>query len=461
MTLKLTPFILCGGSGTRLWPVSRASLPKQYCDFFGTNLFSTTLARFEGAARIGVVSTSSQLSMVNRFLPDSVPDTKVVKVLEPFGKNTAAAVALAVRQAERSTSGETVIGIFPADHHIADENAFLAAVKTATQDAEAGAIVTLGITPTFPATGYGYIETEKGGASRKATRFHEKPDSAKAAEYLASGNFFWNAGIFISRVDVLAQAFASHAPELWSGILAIQDPLAPTTEEYSKLPSISFDVAIMEKLPFHTCIPVTCGWSDVGSWDTLINTLGTSPEDKTDQNTIRIDSPNSQLIPYRDREYVFIDCPDVNIVDTADALLVYKTGSSEKVKTAFEALKKKNPSVADQHPFEYRPWGSFEVLRDSAEFKSKVIEVLPGQRLSYQSHTQRAEHWIIISGEPEVTLNDVVLKPKPGEHVFIPIGAKHRIANPGSSTVQFVEVQVGTYFGEDDIVRYQDDYKRS
>jgi mannose-1-phosphate guanylyltransferase/mannose-1-phosphate guanylyltransferase/mannose-6-phosphate isomerase len=215
----------------------------------------------------------------------------------------------------------------------------------------------------------------------------------------------------------------------------------------------------MEKLPEHVCVPVDCGWSDVGSWDSLITTLGSNAPET--ENVVRIGSSGSHVLPHRSRKVVLIDCPDTNIIDTEDGLLVFKTGSSEKMKTAYDELVKRKAPEATTHPFEFRPWGDFEILRDTDAFKSKVIHVLPGQRLSYQSHAKRAEHWIIIRGQAEVTLNDQILRPKAGEHIFIPQGAKHRMSNPGSEPVEFVEVQVGTYFGEDDIVRYQDDYKRN
>ncbi|MBC7385161.1 MAG: mannose-1-phosphate guanylyltransferase/mannose-6-phosphate isomerase [Cryobacterium sp.] len=464
MTSNFIPFVLCGGSGTRLWPKSRASLPKQYCDFFGVNLFQTTLNRFGNVELAGIVSTESQLPLIQRSTPKEMAERGgLIQILEPFGKNTAAAVAVAVRRLVDLELGHSVIGIFPADHYIEDEKKFLKTVDAAVKKATDGSLVTLGIEPTFPATGYGYIETDSeplssGGDARRATKFHEKPSESRAVEYLASGRFFWNAGIFIARVDTLAHAFETHAKDLWASVLKIEDILRPTKGEYEAIPSISFDVAIMEKLPEHVCIPVACGWSDVGSWDSLISTLGRNAKD--DGHTTKIDSERSTVISHREREYVLIDCPDVNVVDTEDAVLVFKTGSSEKVKIAYESLKKKKSKVSDTHPFEYRPWGHFEILRDTEDFKSKVIEVLPGQRLSYQSHKKRAEHWIIIKGEPEVTLNDEVLKLKAGEYVYIPLGAKHRISNPTKETVQFVEVQVGTYFGEDDITRYQDDYRR-
>ncbi len=456
------PFILCGGSGTRLWPKSRASMPKQYCDLFGVNLFETTMLRFKNASKVGVVSTASQLPLILRSTPKAMEGTAKVQILEPIGRNTAPAIALSIRALQVSGNEKDVVGIFPADHYIGDTPTFLAAVERAAKMAADGSIVTLGIKPTYPATGYGYIETRHaapGAESRVATRFHEKPDAARAAEYLESGSFFWNAGIFVSRVDVLAKAFETHAKDLWTAIGRIKDPLSPTKEEYAAIPSASFDVAIMEKLPEHVCVPVDCGWSDVGSWDSLITTLGEgAPETPS---VVKIGSEGAHVLPHRNRKVVVIDCPETNIIDTEDGLLVFKTGSSEKMKAAYDELIKRKAPEATTHPFEYRPWGDFEILRDTEAFKSKVIHVLPGQRLSYQSHAKRAEHWIIIRGQAEVTLNDQVLRPKAGEHVFIPQGAKHRMSNPGTEPVEFVEVQVGTYFGEDDIVRYQDDYKRS
>jgi len=461
MAERFIPFILCGGSGTRLWPTSRASMPKQYCDLFGVNLFETTLLRFANAPKFGVVSTSAQLPLIQKFTPKSMAKTPRVQILEPTGRNTAPAIALAVRALQAAGNTADVIGIFPADHYIGDSRSFLTAVDKAAKLAAEGSIVTLGIKPTYPATGYGYIETRHGPSSddsRVATRFHEKPDAGRAATYLESGSFFWNAGIFFARVDVLAKAFETHAKELWDGIGKIKDLLAPTKEEYSSIPSIAFDVAIMEKLPEHVCIPVDCGWSDVGSWDSLISTLGEkSPKNP---NVVEIGSTGSHVLPHRNRKVVVIDSPDTNVIDTEDGLLVFKTGSSEKVKAAYDELVKRKAPEATTHPFEYRPWGDFEILRDTPDFKSKVIHVLPGQRLSYQSHAKRAEHWIIIRGQAEVTLNDQVFRPKAGEHIFIPQGAKHRMSNPGTELVEFVEVQVGTYFGEDDIVRYQDDYRR-
>jgi mannose-1-phosphate guanylyltransferase / mannose-6-phosphate isomerase len=249
MAPTFIPFILCGGSGTRLWPTSRASMPKQYCDLFGVNLFETTLLRFAKAAKFGIVSTSAQLPLIQKCTPKSMAATPRVQILEPIGRNTAPAIALAVRALIDSGNSGDVIGIFPADHFIGDTATFLAAVERATKIASDGAIVTLGIKPTYPATGYGYIETrhaEGASDSRVATRFHEKPDAARAATYLESGSFFWNAGIFVARVDALAKAFETHAKELWASVGSIKDPLSPTKEEYAEIPSASFDVAIME-----------------------------------------------------------------------------------------------------------------------------------------------------------------------------------------------------------------------
>ncbi len=464
MASNFIPFILCGGSGTRLWPKSRVSMPKQYCDLFGINLFEMTLLRFANAPKIGIITTASQLPLIRKSSPQVMSATAKIEILEPHGRNTAPAIALAVHAMEQSGDGNAIIGIFPADHYIADSAAFREAVERAAKVAADGEMVTLGIQPTYPATGYGYIETRPSSTPREArvaTRFHEKPDAVRAARYLASGSFFWNAGIFVARVDTIAKAFAKHAEELWAGIRRVKDPLAPTKDEYSSLPAVSFDVAIMEKLQEHVCIPVDCGWSDVGTWDSLISTLGSSETAaKDDPNVVRLDSKDAKVLSHRNRKIVLIDCPETNVVDTEDGTLVFKTGSSEKVKAAYEELLKRKAREATEHPFEFRPWGDFEILRDTADFKSKVIHVLPGQRLSYQSHARRAEHWIVIRGEAEITLNDQIVRTRPGEHIFIPQGAKHRISNPGAEVLEFIEVQVGTYFGEDDIVRYQDDYKR-
>lgn len=462
MSSTFIPFILCGGSGTRLWPTSRASMPKQYCDLFGVNLFETTILRFAKAPKVGIVSTAAQLPLIQKSTPKAMTGTPKIQILEPIGRNTAPAIALAVRTLLASGNGSDVIGVFPADHYIGDTDAFLTAVDRAAKVAEGGAIATLGIKPTYPATGYGYVETRRDSGnseSRIATRFHEKPDATRATAYFESGGFFWNAGIFVSRVDVLAKAFETHAKELWAAVSKIRDPLAPTKDEYVGIPSASFDVTIMERLPEHVCVPVDCGWSDVGSWDSLISTLGAKAPETA--GVVKIGSRGSRVLPHRDRKVVVIDCPETNVIDTADGILIFKTGSSEKMKAAYEELVKRKAPEATTHSFEYRPWGDFEILRNTDAFKSKVIHVLPGQRLSYQSHAKRAEHWIIIRGQAEVTLNDQVLSPKPGEHIFIPQGAKHRMSNPGNEPVEFVEVQVGTYFGEDDIVRYQDDYRRT
>jgi mannose-1-phosphate guanylyltransferase len=241
VTTQFIPFILCGGSGTRLWPKSRASMPKQYCDLFGVNLFETTLLRFDRAHKVGIVSTSSQLPLITKCTPKVMEKTPKVQILEPFGRNTAPAIALAVRALLSTGNEKDVIGIFPADHYIGDTVAFLEAVTTAVGIASdpvgAPTIVTLGIKPTYPASGYGYIETRHASPvaeSRTATRFHEKPDEARAAEYLESGSFFWNAGIFVSRVDTLAHAFETHAKDLWAAISRIKDPLNPTKEEYRR-----------------------------------------------------------------------------------------------------------------------------------------------------------------------------------------------------------------------------------
>jgi len=247
-------------------------------------------------------------------------------------------------------------------------------------------------------------------------------------------------------------------PSTWSALESLKSDLSNLGEIYPKLESISIDYAIAEKVKQQVCVPVDCGWSDVGSWDEIAKVRESEKE-----NVISVESQDCFVFPQGtgSRTYALVGVKDLIVVDTADCLLISKKGETQKVKNVVDALEKAGRSEAKMHVFEHRPWGKFEILRDTQQFKSKVITVEPGHQLSYQSHAKRAEHWVMISGAPEVVLNDEVLKPKAGESVFIPMGAKHRIRNPGKEPVVFVEVQVGTYFGEDDIVRYQDDYSRS
>ncbi len=474
----MIPVVLSGGSGTRLWPLSRASLPKQFSHLFGEPLLELTLARLAPLGEPRVVAVAGTETLTRRALRAvGIPPKRAV--FEPAGRNTAPAVALACHLLQLEGKGGEVAGVFPADHLVADEEGFRRVVRLAEACARRGQVVTLGIRPTRPATGYGYIEvgdevfaqgTEEGGpVALRARGFREKPDRATAARYVAAGNFLWNAGMFVFEVAVMAAAFERFMPDLWRRIGEIAPDLGNLAEVYRDLPSESLDYGIMEHLDEHVSIPCDVGWSDVGSWDEVARIArergAGRPDGGGGGETVIFsqgvpEGGDNFVLPHRDKVYGLVGVDDLLVVDTADALLVARRGRSEEVKGLVEQLAAAGRREATEHAFEERPWGGFEVLRDTDRFKSKLLRVDPGQRLSYQSHRHRSEHWVVVRGRPEVTLDGEVRTCEPGQAVFIPTGARHRIANPGSEPVEIVEVQLGDYFGEDDIVRYEDDYDR-
>jgi mannose-1-phosphate guanylyltransferase/mannose-6-phosphate isomerase len=455
--MTFIPTILSGGSGTRLWPVSRTKFPKQFCELFEESLFQKTITRLEKLGSPWVVTNESM-----KVLTESVMRSKNVPLTqalyEPKANNTAPAIALICKVMDLQNRSKDIVGIFSSDHLIQKEDNFIKAVKLGIECAQKGQVATLGIQPTYPATGYGYIEVspEKFHGDARPTRgFREKPNEETAERFIASGNYFWNAGMFIFEIDTMIKHLKNFMPETWNTINELKADLSNLKDVYSRCPAQSIDFGVMEKLKEQVCIPADLGWSDVGSWDELA-TLESSAQ------KYEADGKGNYFYSKQNRMAGFVDVSDLIVVDTADALLITRKGSSQKVKHIVDQMNAAKDTRTQDHVFEYRPWGKFEILRDTDAFKSKVIHVNPGQQLSYQSHKKRAEHWVIIKGQPEVVLNDVVHKLNPGENIYIPLGAKHRIRNPHpTEVVEFVEVQVGTYFGEDDITRYQDDYKRS
>jgi mannose-1-phosphate guanylyltransferase/mannose-1-phosphate guanylyltransferase/mannose-6-phosphate isomerase len=290
-------------------------------------------------------------------------------------------------------------------------------------------------------------------------RFVEKPPKEIASELLSQGRSVWNAGMFVFRADTMAGEFRKHAPELWSRLESIKTDGSNLESIYSQLPPISIDYAVMERCHQIQCIPVDLGWSDVGSWEEILRADNRSG---LGGKNIEVRAAGNFYVGHGTniKRTAFVGVQDLIVVETPDALLVMQQGSGQDVKGVVDALKSEKSSLASRHSFEDRPWGRFEILVETPRYKSKRIIVWPGQRLSYQSHTKRAEHWVVVSGDAEVTLNDVVHRLKPGQSIDIPLGAKHRMANPGSEILEFIEVQTGTYFGEDDITRYQDNYGR-
>jgi mannose-1-phosphate guanylyltransferase/mannose-1-phosphate guanylyltransferase/mannose-6-phosphate isomerase len=465
----MIPVVLSGGSGTRLWPVSRAAVPKQFCELFDESLLAKTLRRLRPLGPPGVVGARETEILARRVLRDLELSTERA-YFEPVGRNTAPAVALLCHLLLLRGEGREVVGIFPADHLVENEEVFRRAVGLAARcAAERPVVATLGVRPTRAETGYGYIEVTDEAVSEepaageradplvayRARGFREKPDPETAHRYLEAGGFFWNAGMFVFRVEVMADLFERFMPKTWSAIRSIETDLSNLEAIYAGIEPQSLDYGIMEHLDEHVSIPCSVGWSDVGSWDEVSRLIPTAT------SAVQIGGENNFVLPHRDRLYGLVDVEDLLVVDTADALLVTRRGSSQRVKELVSKLTDEGRPQVTEHVYDLRPWGRFEVLRDTERFKSKVIDVDPGQRLSYQSHRHRSEHWIIVRGYPEVVLDDEVLRLGPGDHVHIPQGAKHRIRNPTDEPVTFVEVQLGTYFGEDDIVRYEDDYERT
>lgn len=460
----MIPVILSGGSGTRLWPVSRTKFPKQFCDLFGSPMQSVTFRRLKPVGAPWILTSGELKSLTETGLREMGEPLDHV-LYETSPKNTAAALALLGRFFELTGRGDEIVGVFPSDHVVRDEAAFRRALSFAETVAREGRVVTLGIKPDRPETGYGYIQVEKapvatgdGFAGHRVLRFHEKPALDKARSFLSEGGYLWNAGIFIFRVSTFMAALRELAPQIAGPFEALRADLANLPDVVAQVPSISIDYALMEKLGGGdrlACVPVEIGWNDVGSWDAVAELKGV-----TNDEVLRHESPDCFVRAPEGKVVALVGVEGLNVVDTGDCLLVTGRGRSQDVKHVVDALKARGSKAPHENTFEDRPWGRFEILRDDAEFKSKVIRVNAGAQISYQSHARREEHWIVVEGAGEVVLDEKIIPVRKGTYVHIPLGAKHRIRNTSTKPLRFVEVQLGSYFGEDDIVRYQDDYAR-
>ncbi len=463
--LNLIPVVLSGGVGSRLWPKSRFNLPKPFINVWDDCLLSTTVARFAKTQTPWCVTTSSLRVLTEKvFRKHNISPEHVL--CEAMGRNTAPAVAFLCKTFEQKGLSQQVVGVFPADHFVEDVDNFNTCLNLAYTAAEAGSVVTLGIIPCEPSTEFGYIEVNQdikaispNSVVSDVVSFKEKPSVTVAEDFLRTQKFLWNSGMFIFKISTMIELFKKHQPEMWTAFSDLKPDLSNAAEIYEKLPNISIDYAIIEKMQAEKaqnikCIPCEMGWSDVGTWDELIKYHG------SEQNILFESAKDCHVVSQEKKTYGFIGIDDLIVVDTKDATLIMKKGESAKVSKMVEGLKRDGASVLYATHFEERPWGNFEVLKDECHYKSKMIQIEPGQKLSYQSHQKRAEHWIVVKGQAEVTIDDVKHIVKTSEHIFIPQGAKHRVANPSSEPIELIEVQVGNYFGEDDIQRYQDTYGR-
>ena len=454
--------ILCGGSGTRLWPISRTLMPKQFVKLFDDrSLFQLTVERNTTIAHEQFIVSNSEQYFLALDQLSELEKNGSRYLLEPVGRNTAPAIALACMVLEP----ESIVLITPSDHLIKEQKAYENVVARAKILAEEDFLVTFGVTPTSAETGFGYIESDELN-KEKVKAFHEKPDLQTAEKYLRLGNYNWNSGMFCFKAGVFLDELAKYAPEIYS---SCKNAIANTNlenmtrikyEDMMSIPDESIDYAVMEKSNRVRVIQSTIGWSDVGSFDALYDEL---PKDATGNTVcckhISVDSQRN-LILCEDRKIATIDVEDLIIVDTGDAVLVSKKGSSQKVKQVVAELKKRNTDLHNIHLTAHRPWGTYTILETNSNYKIKRIVVKPGKRLSLQKHFHRSEHWIIVSGTALVQIGNSETLVRPNESTYIPMGELHRLTNPGKIDLVLIEAQVGEYVGEDDIVRFQDNYGR-
>ncbi len=457
--------ILSGGVGSRLWPVSREKLPKQFSHLFKETLFSQTVQRLQTLGDVYVCTSETLRGQTENSIRKQ--KLKVTESFyEPFGRNTAPAIGLVCQVLLRQGLGEKVMGVFPSDHWIEKQEVFNQALQLAEECALQGKIVTIGLNPTYAATGFGYIDCSQDAFAQAGKlkafpvrSFKEKPNKETAEEYLRKGHYYWNSGMFVFQIQTMVEAFKQFLPDTWKKLEGLKDDLSNITEVYESISPESIDFGIMEKFKSQVNIPCDIGWSDLGSWDDVAQATESG---ELEQEHPLFTENSSGCFTFSDtgKTIALSEVDNLIVVDTADALLITRKGQSQSVKKIVEMLKSQDSDLLKDHVFEYRPWGMYKNLHEEKEFKSKVIVVEAGQQLSYQSHKHRSEIWVITVGSGEVVINDETIPVSKGSVVEISQGSKHRMRNTGPSVLKFIEVQLGDYFGEDDIIRYADDYKR-
>ena len=470
---QIHPIILSGGSGTRLWPMSRASLPKQLLALHGTNTMiqDTVLrANVPGSDRPIILCSEGHRFLVAEQM-QSIGVTPNAIILEPTGRNTAPAAAVAaLLVSERDPKG--VVLLLPSDHVVMDQTAFELAVERASEAARRGYIVTFGISPNTPEAGYGYIQR---GAALAETdgvysvkRFAEKPDRVTAERYIASGDYVWNSGMFVFRADVLLAELERHEPGL---VQACRASLAASKRDldfvrldaamFEKVKNISIDYAVMERTDKATVVPCDIGWSDVGAWSSLWSLQKRDAQGNAMQGDVLVHDAHDSFVRSEKGLTALVGVRDLVVVVTEDAVLVAEKSRAQDVKAIVDQLKSSGRAELSEHKVVFRPWGSYQGIDAGNGYQVKHIMVKPGGRLSLQSHTKRAEHWVVVQGTAQVTRDDQVFLLHENQSTYIPVGARHRLENTGTSPLRLIEVQSGSYLGEDDIVRYDDAYGRA
>ncbi len=464
------PFILSGGSGTRLWPLSRQAYPKQFLSLVGElSLMQQTCQRLTAPvfSPPSVLGNNDHRFIIAEQLQE-IGITPADIVLEPVGRNTAPAAIIAALMAARDNPDNLIL-LLPSDHIIEDRDSFATTISHGIEPAKNGQIITFGITPTSPETGYGYIQTAKANSTvKKVVRFVEKPTTKKARAYLDDGQYLWNAGIFLFSAKTLISAFESYAPDI---LKACKEALGKAHSDldflrldeaaYATCNSISLDYAIMEKADNIACIPLKTPWSDLGTWPALYDIVESDNQGNVLKGDIILHETTNSYVHSADGACLsLVGLDNVIAVATKDAILLAAKDRAQDVKQIVDRLTEQGRTEAVNHSRVYRPWGWYERLSMGERFQVKCLMVKPGARLSLQSHFHRAEHWVVVSGTAEVTVGDKVFLLSENESTYIPIGTKHRLANPGKVPARLIEVQSGTYLEEDDIVRFEDDYAR-
>ncbi len=472
--MKLVSVVLSGGAGTRLWPVSRQAFPKPFMSLGGSPLLQQAIERGQACGTDEtIVVTNQDYLFLTRGVLDQIADPPNVRfLLEPKGRNTAPAIALAALACARDHGPDAVMLVLPADHLIPDTESFVANALEAARHAQQGQLVVFGISPTGPETGFGYVEVAKVSRdSQKALRFVEKPDLVTAQQYLASGRFYWNSGMFCFTAGTLLAALKAHAPHVLAAVEQVWN--ASATKEgvtqfdahaFGLQPDISIDYAVMERADNVTLVPAKFGWSDVGSWPAVAQAHTADVNGNTFvADVVPVDTSNThvQVDSHGPKLVATVGVDSLLIIDTPDALLVAHKSVAQKVKAVVDRLKERKHESTHLPAAVHRPWGTYATLKEESGYKVKRITVKPGQSLSLQYHHQRAEHWVVVQGTAIVQIGDVEHRTLPGEYRYIPLKEKHRLTNVGTDELVLIEVQCGGYLGEDDIVRLADTYGRA
>ena len=471
MNNSLVPVILCGGSGTRLWPLSREAFPKQFLRLSGeTSMLQQTLQRLTGLDALDpallVCNESSRFIVAEQLREIGMSNARML--LEPMRRNTAPAIATAALQAMEN-GNDPILLVLPSDHVILDTRAFHRAISLARVSAEQGKLLTFGITPTAPETGYGYIRAEggKAGQVQRIVEFVEKPALALAEQYIASGDYFWNSGMFLFRASRYLEELERYQPAV---VAACRAALATAKSDldfirldqaaYAASPDIAVDYAVMERTSDAATIALDAGWNDIGSWAAVFDVAKKDADNNSAQGDVLLQDCNDCLVHGSNRLVTAIGMRNTIIVETADAVLVMDASQAQHTKTLVAELVKQERTEATMHREVFRPWGSYDSIGNGDRFQVKRITVKPGAKLSLQMHHHRAEHWIVVSGTAQITNGDKEYLLTENQSTYIPLGVVHSLANPGKVPLELIEIQSGSYLGEDDIVRFEDRYGR-